>query len=355
VSIVIPTWNGRPLLERFLPSVIAAAHAHSLRPGALVEVIVVDDGSADGTAEWVEALASRAAVPIRLVRHERNLGFGGAANTGVERAAHPLVWLLNNDVDVESDGILPLASAFTGSNPELFAVHSRMIDLASNQPVGTGKMGGFDRGFLRVHRSFVTLDRSPRPFWSMFATGGSAMFRRALFLELGGFDPIFAPFYMEDVELSYRAWKRGYSVRYEPRSTVRHQFSSTIGPIAGGRVERISQRNRLVFHWIHLHDAGLWRAHLSWLVVLLLTAPITLKFGFLRGFAAACTRAGDVRERRRREKAEAIRSDTDVLRIFANLDASGAIRSYGNPNQLDESTLAELSTAPTSPVERELR
>jgi GT2 family glycosyltransferase len=189
----------------------------------------------------------------------------------------------------------------------------------------------------------------------MFATGGSAMFRRALFLELGGFDPIFAPFYMEDVELSYRAWKRGYSVQYEPRSIVRHQFSSTIGPIAGRRVERISQRNRLVFHWIHLHDAGLWRAHLSWLGVLLLTGPITMKFGFLRGFAAACTRLSAVRERRRRERTEAKRSDADVLRIFADLDASGAIRSYGNPNQLDESTLAEVSTSPTSPVESKLR
>ena len=63
----------------------------------------------------------------------------------------------------------------------------------------------------------------------MFASGGSTMFRRRQFIELGGFDPIFAPFYYEDVELSFRAWKRGWSVHYEPASTIRHQFSSTIG------------------------------------------------------------------------------------------------------------------------------
>src|SRR4051812_19839669 len=109
----------------------------------------------------------------------------------------------------------------------------------------------------------------------MFATGGSSMFQRDLFLGLGGFDPPFAPFYFEDVELSYRAWKRGLSVRYAPQSVVRHEFSSTIGLLARRRVERISQRNRLLFHWIHLHDPAFWRAHIFWVGVLLLTAPLT--------------------------------------------------------------------------------
>ena len=341
VSIVIPTWNGRHLLERFLPSVIEAARVYATHH-APAEIVVVDDGSSDGTEDWPRDQPARAAGLLRIVRLERNGGFGAAANRGIEAAAHPLVWLLNNDVEVGANGVLPLAQAFTDDTPDLFAIHSRMIDLETQQPVGTGKMGGFSRGFLRVHRSFVTLDRSARPFWSMFATGGSAMFRRALFLKLGGFDSIFAPFYMEDVELSYRAWKRGYSVRYEPRSTVTHQFSSTIAPLAGPKVERISQRNRLLFHWIHLHDARLWRSHLCWLAVLLVTGPVTFKFGFLQGFSDALAQLGKVRTRRCSEAASATRTDMDVLKVFSELDVSGAIRSYGDPHQLDESTLAEV-------------
>ncbi len=146
---------------------------------------------------------------------------------------------MNNDVEVEPDAVDALAGAFGDDDAKLLAVHSRMIDLATGREVGTGKMGGFWRGFLRVHRSYIPRPSAPGPFWSMFATGGSAMFQRALFLELGGFDPIFAPFYLEDVELSYRAWKRGLTVRYEPRSVVRHQFSSTIAP--SGRPARSSE------------------------------------------------------------------------------------------------------------------
>lgn len=350
MSIVIPTWNGLPLLERFLPSVIAAAGEYAVQRNAGCEVVIVDDGSRDGTAEWVEGLAKQSPVTVKLVRHDINLGFGAAANRGVGAAAHPLVWLLNNDVEVERDGVSALADAFDGQTDRLFAVHSRMIDLATGCPVGTGKMGGFTRGFLRVHRSFVTIDRARSPFWSMFATGGSAMFRRSLFLLLGGFDGIFTPFYMEDVELSYRAWKRGYEVRYEPRSIVKHQFSSTIGPLAGRRIARISQRNRLLFHWIHLHSPRLMLSHVFWVTVLLLTGPLTFKLAFVSGFVDAAGRLAVVRRRRHEEIRAAVRSDLDVLGVFAALDVSGAIRSYGDPNQIDESLLAELSTNPSPGV-----
>jgi GT2 family glycosyltransferase len=335
VSIVVPTWNGRHLLERFLPSVIEAARQYHDRHDVAVEVLVVDDGSTDQTAQWITAQESASPVTLRQVRYARNRGFAEAANLGAREAAFPLVWLLNNDVEVEPGGVQPLAAAFGSDDPTLLAVHSRMIDLATACEVGTGKMGGFARGFLRVHRSYIARPSVSGPFWSMFATGGSAMFQRRLFLEVGGFDPIFAPYYLEDVELSYRAWKRGFTVRYEPQSVVRHQFSSTIGPLAGRQVERISQRNRLFLHWIHLHDAGYFRAHLFWVAVLLITAPMTMKIGFLRGFTDALRQVPAIRRRRRTERVSAVRSDREVLQVFRDMDASGAIRAYDDPKELD--------------------
>jgi GT2 family glycosyltransferase len=335
VSIVIPTWNGRHLLERFLPSVIAAARQYRDRHDAATEVVIVDDGSTDGTAGWISEEARHCLGTLRRVEHGENHGFAEAANLGVREAAYPLVWLLNNDVDVEPGAVDTLAGAFDDGDATLLAVHSRMIDLATGREVGTGKMGAFARGFLRVHRSYIPQPSAAGPFWSMFATGGSAMFQRALFLELGGFDSIFAPFYLEDVELSYRGWKRGLTVRYEPRSLVRHQFSSTIAPLAGGQIERISQRNRLLFHWIHLHDASYFRAHLFWVAVLIVTAPIRLKTGFLQGFSDALKLIPAVRRRRRAERARAVRSDRDVLQVFLDMDAGGSIRAYDDPRELD--------------------
>jgi GT2 family glycosyltransferase len=330
VSIVIPTWNGRHLLERFLPSVISCGRHYGN-----AEIVVVDDGSADGTPDWLAQLAAASEVRVRVVRHETNLGFGAAANRGIREAAHPFVWLLNNDVEVADDSLSPLADAFEADRPRLLAVHSTMIDLATGEAVGTGKMGGFSRGFLRVHRSYIPVDGAAGPFPSIFATGGSAMFRRSLFLELGGFDTIFAPFYMEDVELCYRAWKRGLEVAYEPRSIVKHQFSSTIGSRGDARIERISQRNRLLFHWIHLHDRAYVGAHVFWLAVLLITAPLTSKLDFIRGFADAVRHHSAARARRRDARARASLSDRDVMEIFRALDASGSIRSYGEKREVD--------------------
>lgn len=333
VSIVIPTWNGRPLLERFLPSVIAAAGRRQADGHTPVEIVIVDDGGTDGTDGWVTDLARACPVPLRLVRHEQNLGFGAAANRGVKDARHPFVWLLNNDVEVDEDGIDRLVRAFEADSPRLFAVHSAMVDLASGEVVGTGKMGSFSRGFIRVHRSYIPTAGALGALPSMFATGGSAIFRRSLFLELGGFDTIFAPFYMEDVELSYRAWRRGYDVHFEPGSMVRHQFSSTIG--ASRDVERISQRNRLLFHWIHLHDPDYVISHAFWLSVLIVTSPITFKFGFLRGLVDAIRELASVRARRRDSRQKASRTDREVFEIFRRLDDSGGIRSYGEKREVD--------------------
>ena len=161
------------------------------------------------------------------------------------------------------------------------------------------------------------------------------MFDRELFLALGGFDPLFAPFYMEDVELSYRAWKRGLTVEYEPRSTVKHRFSSTIGPVAGAKVPRVGQRNRLIFHWIHLHDRRFLASHVIWVGVLLLAAPLTFKVHFIGAFLDALKRLPGIRVRRREEMLAAKRSDRAVLAVFAELIKRADVRAYDDPEELN--------------------
>ncbi len=114
VSLVLPSWNGRALLERNLPSVREALAAHP----AGGEAIVVDDGSGDGTSAWIATAHPWARC---LVRAE-NQGFGAAVNHGVAAARHGIVVLLNNDVRVEERFLEPLTAAFASGGGRIFAV-----------------------------------------------------------------------------------------------------------------------------------------------------------------------------------------------------------------------------------------
>jgi GT2 family glycosyltransferase len=326
VSTVIPTWNGRQLLEQFLPSVVTAARAYRQTTGADVEIVIVDDGSTDDTVQWLTMQTASSDVAIRVVPRQSSGGFGAACNDGISTARHPLVLLLNNDVAPDPSAIAPLAARFARPNPSspLFSVHGRVRDFDTNAEAGAGQLGRFRRGFIRMHESYLT--QSPGDWPSMFASGGSSMIDRARFLELGGFDPLFAPFYFEDVELSYRAWKRGFTVGYEPASEMRHRFSSTIRRrSSAAEIRRISQRNRLLLNWIHLHDPAWFVQHVGWVVMIFLTSPLTMRLDFAGAVVDALGQLREVRTRRKDERRLARRRDRDVMRVFDQLRGKAGV------------------------------
>lgn len=408
VSIVIPTWNGLELLKRFLPTVIEAAIQYAKQTGAPTQIIIVDDGGVDDSVEWLrgqgfvevregargrggegetgrggegetgrggeggsggaeeprgmgdggnsaaqiinsESDASghhEPAPSLKVIRSEINRGFGEACNSGFEAASYPFVFLLNNDVEVDVNSIVPLVENF--ADPSVFAAHCRVFELSSRRECGTGKLGSFARGFIRVHRSYVpgsVNDRgqaehgalgSRAPLYSMFAGGGSAMFDREKFIEIGGFERLLSPFYWEDVELSYRAWKRGYTVLYEPRSVTRHRVSSTISKLDQRAVRRVEQRNRLIYHWIHLHERSMMVSHVLWVLLLAVTAPLRLKPAFISSCIAALKLLPEIRKRRREEKRAARRSDLDVLDIFESLEQRVDVFAYDDYAELED-------------------
>lgn len=355
VSIVIPNWNGAHLLDQFMPSVIAAARHYDRRNHTRSEIIVVDDASTDESIKWlieagfIDVGREPQSLPaeqesnakaesgenrgpaMRFIGNPVNNGFGPACNQGVSAASNRLVFLLNNDVEVSEPAIEPLVENF--KDPSVFAAHCRVFDFTTRRECGSGKLGGFSRGFLRVHRSYAVIAEPAAAsglagLISMFAGGGSAMFDREKFMEIGAFDPIFRPFYWEDVELSYRAWKRGYTVKYEPRSITCHMISSTIGKLDRSHTRRIQERNRLMFNWIHLHGRGMLARNLLWVLLLGVTAPFRLRPGFLISLAAAVAKRGQIRERRSQEKQASFRSDTEVLDLFRSFADRPDIRTF---------------------------
>ena len=336
VSIVIPTWNGRRLLEEFLPTVVAAGHRFATATAEPVEIVIVDDGSTDDTGTWISGQNVATAVPLRLVRLDANQGFAAACNAGAAAAAYSRMLLLNNDLAVNESAIPPLVAQLDAGSDlgPMFAVHCRMQDFASGEDVGTGKVGGYSRGFLRVHRSYVAREPARRPLPSLFASGGGSIFDRRRFLEIGGFDRLFAPFYFEDVELSYRAWKRGWVVAYEPAAFVRHRFSSTISAFGRRRIELVSHRNRLLFHWIHLDDRRWQWGHAAWISGLAIWSLVSFRPTFLRALMAALGRWPEVRRRRRELGGVATRGDREVLAIFRTLESRPDVVAYDTREEL---------------------
>ena len=120
-SVVIPNWNGRDLLEKYVPSVVAAT---SHRQGN--EIIVVDNASRDGSAEFVESNFPN----VRVLRMRENLGFGGGSNAGFRAARNGIVVLLNSDMRVAEDFLQPLLDGF--SDADVFAVSCQIFFCRAN-------------------------------------------------------------------------------------------------------------------------------------------------------------------------------------------------------------------------------
>ncbi|HJQ27322.1 MAG TPA: glycosyltransferase family 2 protein [Blastocatellia bacterium] len=358
VSVIIPTWNGRELLAEFLPSVFAALDEYRDRHAAAVELLVVDDASTDDTLDWLRATHSEQSA-LRVVALAENLGFLRAVNRGFAEARHDIIFLLNNDVRVEADAIAPLVGHFDDGH--VFAVCSKAYRLGTDFLDGAGKLGRFERGFWRVFLNYdilpTRLPAGAAPFPSFFASGGYVAYDAQKLATLGGFCEWLAPNYWEDVEICYRAWKRGWSVAYEPASVVHHVSSATLGDARQHRVRLITERNRLLMTWIHLHDPAWFAAHLAWLGVKLMGAAVSLDRDYWRSFRQALARLRPIRQLRRQEKAAARRSDRELAAIFTELAASAWVAVMRNVKDYDQylRLRRELETDSTQAVDHGFR
>lgn len=303
-SIVVLNWNGLHYLKDLLPSLqIAVARC----PGDH-EVIVVDNGSTDGSAEWLAQEHAWA----RLVRLPENRFFirGNAAGSAV--ATRDLIVFLNNDMRVEPDWLVELLAPFGA--PDLFAVSSRI------EMVGNRTETGLTRCFVKHGeiRFVQPVGGSGRDQPVLWAGGGSSAFDRRKHDAIGGFEALYEPCYVEDVSLSYQAWKRGWRSIYAHESVVHHAHRGTSSRVFGReRLERLNWRNRELFFVRSITDPGLLLVHaLFWPWNLRKHARqlgIPLTHGVLATLATV-PRLGQALWERERSRRHYRRRDRQVLR-----------------------------------------
>jgi len=321
ISFVIPTWRGRHLLEAYLPSVFAAADTYRKKCGASVEIVVVEDAGGDDTPAWLE---SHYKDKVRLIEHTRNSGFPIACQTGFEAARYPIVILLNNDVRLDPDCAEPLAEAL--ADPSVFAVTGKILNQKGDSFCNGGKIARFRRGMWSTYENYDILPetRYDFPLLSFTAIGAFSAFDRAKLLEVGGFDPL-TPM-VEDVELSYRAWKRGWLIKYEPKSVAYHDASQTMDK----RYERrslymISRRSRILMHWMLLHDRHMFCSHVAFLAARFLTSWIVLDWRFYWAIFTGLANLSKIISKRRATRRTMVRSDAELRKMLNKFYGSAPI------------------------------
>jgi GT2 family glycosyltransferase len=286
-SIVIPNWNGEKLLRRNLPAILAT--------GAN-EVIVSDDDSTDGSTSFLENNYPQ----VRIVKHRR-LGFAGNCNEGVRAAKGDIIVLLNTDVIPRKDFLKYLESDFL--DRKVFAVSLNEV----NDSGFSWTKGKFERGFI-MHQAQKKDDRTHQTFW---VSGGSGAFRKKMWQKLGGMDDLFSPFYWEDVDLCYRAQKRGWKLLWRPKSAVQHEHEGVINQNFPKKyIDSVWERNQLIFIWKNLTDWKMFLSHLAG-IFYRLRRP-----GYIKVVFAAALKLPWILPKRSREWKEKEVSDREIFAKF---------------------------------------
>jgi len=249
VSVIVPNYNGREHLDDCLSSLLETHY-----PSDQLEIIVIDNGSSDGSAAWVEEHFPG----VHIIRNPSNAGFSRAANLGARAASGGYLAFLNNDLRVDPDWLSALLEVMA-SEPRLASVGSIVMSWDGARIDFAGRAG--DAFCLAVTPDAGhALPPSPLPsgagHYALFASGGAALFRRQAFEELGGFEPGYF-MYHEDVDLGWRLWLAGCRCALASGSLVYHKGGASAGRLPPAYIQTLAQKHALCTAFTHLSTQNL--------------------------------------------------------------------------------------------------
>lgn len=228
---------------KFLPDCIASLKTQTTGE---FEVLIVDNGSSDGSVEWIKSAAEEDS-RIRLIALPENKGFAGGVNEGLCQAHSEYVLLLNNDTIAAHDFVETLENEIR-KREDLFAVSAQMIKASDHNLIDSAGDGitwlgwAYQRGIDEK----VECHQKEKDIFS--ACAGAAIYRKKYLDEIGFFDEMhFA--YLEDIDISWRARLAGYRIIYSPKAKVYHLGSATSGSKYNSFKVRLSSRNNIYLHY----------------------------------------------------------------------------------------------------------
>ncbi|GAB3651344.1 hypothetical protein GCM10028791_19920 [Echinicola sediminis] len=289
ISIIIPNYNGRELLKKYLPSTFKAAAAAQVP----YEVILVDDASKDESLAFVRKNFPE----VKTVVNKENRGFSFTCNQGIKAAKMDLVLLLNSDVALEENYFEKLWKYF--EQPDTFGVMGRIVNTKGHIEDAARMMAFQGLKFKATRFYYSTHPDACTP--TAYLSGANALVDRRKLLELGGFDEIYSPYYVEDVDLSFRAWRMGWKCYYEHRAVCHHEVSSTTKKEHGKRhLYPILYRNKFILQAIHLQGAAFAFWQMQLLLVEILPRLILGKWWILKAYALYLKSKDQIAESKKR-------------------------------------------------------
>ncbi len=304
LTVVIPNWNGLGMLRRCL----GALAVQTLDD---FEVTVVDNGSTDGSAEYLTEHHPE----VRLVRFPENRGFAAACNAGIGRSGALYVALLNNDTQAEPGWAAALVNTIGEAPPEVACLASKMVQMHHPELIDdagdfmTRRGCAFKRGHGRPIAEFTECEEVP------FPCAGAALYRRSVFEKVGSFDELFFT-YLEDVDLGVRLRMAGYRCWFVPTAVVHHTGHGSGMPTP--QYVFLTARNRLFLlyknlPWHRLLRFGPALAY-GWLFYFLAHSGSPM---YLRGTLAFFKHLSAMHRRRKTVVALRRATDRDVDALFA--------------------------------------
>jgi GT2 family glycosyltransferase len=244
LSVVIPNFNGVSLFPQTLPPLLAALQ----RSGLPFEIIISDDCSTDDSVRYLNEKHP----DIKVLTTDANRGFSPTINRGIRAATYELVFLLNSDVKLKEDYFTHLIPYFDRS--DTFGVMGQIINWDDDRIQDGAKLPTLQGAKIKTFKNFLPSETPVQSgLYTMYLSGAEALVSREKLLQLGGFDEIFAPYYIEDYELSLRAWRLGWKCYYDHRAVCRHKTSSSIRSKSKKKhIQTIYYRNKMFLHAIHL-------------------------------------------------------------------------------------------------------
>lgn len=237
LTVLIPNYNGKGLLKQFLPSIFdALAYAN-----VSYEFIVVDDCSTDDSVSFLASNYPE----ITVLENSTNQGFALTCNKGIAAASGEKLLLLNSDIKLDPSYIKTCLDRFKGD--KTFAVSGIAKD-NSLRPQRTGVL--FSKGFCSIKKKKNTDSNETH-----FVSGANSMFDTQKLKQIGGFNPIYSPYYFEDDDLSMRAHKRGWKSFFVKEAECLHLGAHTIKTCSQKKkIKEIYFRNKFIFN--HLHSSS---------------------------------------------------------------------------------------------------